>query len=194
MDVTRDNPGLSPARLTGPRTGDSAAGPTRPPVSPAPAGGPAPTPVTTPPPDLSGRTGSGAAPSRAPAVVRAPGPRRARLLLTRLDPWSVMKTYFMISIAAAIMLLVATAVLWWTLDVTGVFTAVNRGVDDVAGTSTSTFDFLSLVSFGRVMGIALLLAAVEVVLVSALATLFAFLYNLSVGFTGGLEVTLTEDN
>jgi len=33
----------------------------------------------------------------------------------------------------------------------------------------------------------------EVVLVSALATLFAYMYNLSVGITGGLQLTLTED-
>lgn len=192
MDVTRDNPGLSPAQRTGTRADDAPAGPVRPPGVPISAGGPSPT--ASFPPEPGGRTGSGAAPSRPQGVVRAPGPRRARLLVTRVDPWSVMKTYFMIAVAAAIMLLVATAVLWWTLDVTGVFAAVNRAVDDVAGTSTSTFDFLSLVSFGRVMGIALLLAAVEVVLVSALATLFAFLYNLSVGFTRGVEVTLTEDN
>jgi uncharacterized membrane protein YqgA involved in biofilm formation len=126
--------------------------------------------------------------------VRAPGPRRARLLVTRFDPWSVMKTSFMLSISVAIVLLVCMAVLWWTLDVTGVFAAVNHGVDEVAGTSSSTFDFLSLASFARTMGISLLLAAVEVVLVTALSTLFAFLYNISVGFTHGVEVTLTEDN
>ncbi|MEO8775026.1 MAG: DUF3566 domain-containing protein [Candidatus Nanopelagicales bacterium] len=140
------------------------------------------------------RTGSGTAAPRRQGVVRSPGPRRARLLLTRLDPWSVMKTFFMISIAVAIVMLVAIAVLWWTLDVTGVFSAVNRSVDDIAGTSTSTLDFLSVVGFGRIMGVSLLLAAVEVVLVSAMATLFAFLYNLTVGFTRGLEVTLTEDS
>jgi hypothetical protein len=128
----------------------------------------------------------------APAT-RPSGPRRARLLVSRLDPWSVMKTAFMLSISVAIVLLMATALLWWTLSVTGVFSAIGRTVNDIAGTSTTSFDFLSLVSFSRVMGVALVLAAVEVVLMSALTTLFAFLYNLSVGLTGGLEVTLSED-
>ena len=67
-------------------------------------------------------------------------------------------------------------------------------IDDVAGSGSTAFDFLSLVGFSRVMGVALVLAAVEIVLVSALSTLFAFLYNLSVGLTGGLEVTLSEDS
>lgn len=191
MDVARDNPGLSPARRGGSRPADGAPGAGRPPGIPTAA--PSTAPATRVPEPVD-RTGSGTAPSRPQGVVRSPGPRRARLLLTRLDPWSVMKTFFMISIAVAIVLLVAVAVLWWTLDVTGVFSAVNRSVDDIAGTSTSTFDFLALVSFGRIMGLSLLLAAVEVVLVSAMATLFAFLYNLTVGFTRGLEVTLTEDN
>jgi hypothetical protein len=127
------------------------------------------------------------------ASSRPVGPRRARLLVTRLDPWSVMKTSFMLSISIGIVLLMATALLWWTLDVTGVFAAIGRTIDDVAGSGTSSFDFMSLVGFSRVMGIALVLTAIEIVLGSALATLFAFLYNLSVGLTGGLEVTLSED-
>jgi hypothetical protein len=128
------------------------------------------------------------------AATRPVGPRRARLLLTRLDPWSVMKTAFMLSVSLAVVVLVAVALLWWTLSVTGVFDAIGRTIDDVAGSTTSSFDFLSLVGFSRVMGVALVLAAIEIVLVSALSTLFAFLYNLSVGLTGGLEVTLSEDS
>lgn len=104
-----------------------------------------------------------------------------------------MKSAFMLSVSIGIVTLVAVALLWWSLEVTGVFAAVGRTIDDLAGTGSTSFDFLSLVGFGRVMGVALVLAAVEIVLVSALSTLFAFLYNLSVGLTGGLEVTLSED-
>jgi hypothetical protein len=166
-----------------------------PPAGTRPAGSVTERPATPDP-----RAGSGmAAPATtgvsAPvAAPRPTGPRRARLLLTRLDPWSVMKTAFMLSISIGIVLLIATALLWWTLDVTGVFAAVGRTIDDVAGSGTTSFDFLSLVGFSRVMGVALVLTAIEVVLGSALATLFAFLYNLSVGLTGGLEVTLSEDS
>ena len=141
---------------------------------------------------LDPRMGSGTTSTPA-APARPSGPRRARLLVTRIDPWSVMKMAFMLAISAGIVILVATGLLWWTLDVTGVFATVGRTIDDVAGSSTTSFDFLSLVSFNRVMGIALVLTAIEIVLWSALATLVAFLYNLSVGLTGGLEVTLSED-
>jgi hypothetical protein len=149
-------------------------------------------------PQFDPRTGSGVAPvtvaAAAPAAAPRPsGPRRARLLVTRLDPWSVMKTAFMLSVSVGIVLLVATALLWWTLSVTGVFSTIGRTVNDIAGSGSTSFDFLSLVGFSRVMGVALVLTAIEIVLWSALATLFAFLYNLSVGLTGGLEVTLSED-
>ena len=165
-----------------PATGQARAGasvPAQPAAQPA-----APVPVPVP----------ASAPSAAsPASRPAAGPRRARLLVTRLDPWSVMKTAFMLSVSIGIVLLMSTALLWWTLDVTGVFAAIGRTIDDVAGSGSSSFDFLSFVGFSRIMGIGLVLTAIEIVLGSALATLFAFLYNLSVGLTGGLEVTLSED-
>lgn len=150
-----------------------------------------PAPVSDPPP---ARLGSGAPAPIADAVVRpATGPRRARLLVTRIDPWSVMKTAFVLALAGAIILSVAVALLWWVLDFSGVFAAINRTVDDLSGGATTTVDVTRLVGFSRVMGATLTVSAVEIVLISVLATLFAFLYNLAVGFTSGIEVTLTED-
>jgi hypothetical protein len=188
--VVRPTP---PASATGPLAPPADKPPVaKPPVAKPPVAEP---PVAAPPvaPALDPRAGSGVAAAAPAAAVRPTGPRRARLLLTRVDPWSVMKSAFMLSVSIAIVTLVAVALLWWSLDVTGVFAAIGRTIDDVAGSGSTAFDFLSLVGFSRVMGVALVLAAVEIVLVSALSTLFAFLYNLSVGLTGGLEVTLSED-
>jgi hypothetical protein len=42
------------------------------------------------------------------------------------------------------------------------------------------------------MGITVVIAALEVALVSILAGLFAVLYNLTVGITGGVEATFTD--
>ena len=128
------------------------------------------------------------------APARPMGPRRARLLVSRLDPWSVMKTAFMLAVSLAIVMLVATAVLWYALDATGVFVAIGKVVNDLAGSGSTNFNFAALVGFSRVMGVALIIAALEIVLTSALSTLFAFLYNLSVGLTGGVEVTLSEES
>ena len=51
---------------------------------------------------------------------------------------------------------------------------------------------MSFLSLGRLVGLSMVVSAVEIVLISVLSTLFAVLYNLSVGFTGGVEVTLTD--
>ena len=133
------------------------------------------------------------------ASVAAPkkprGPRRARLRLTRVDPWSVMKTSFLLSIAFGIVTVVAVAMIWNVLDSAGVFDSVNQTVRDVVDDqSTATFDVRDYVGTDRVVGFTMLVAAVDVVLLTAIATLGAFLYNMSAALLGGVEVTLAEDN
>ena len=118
-------------------------------------------------------------------------PRRARVYVTRLDPWSVTKAAFLLSLAVGIVIVVAVSVVFLTLDATGALDAVSRTVDDVLG--TGGFDLLTSLEFTRVLGLATVIASVEIVLVSALATLFAFLYNVTVGLTGGVEVILSDD-
>ena len=121
-------------------------------------------------------------------------PRKARLYMSRIDPWSIFKAAFMLALALGIVIVVAVAVLWWVLDYAGVFVTVSSSINDVVGSATANFDLVSLLDFSRVMGVAVVVAAVEVVLVSIIATLFAFIYNLSVGLTGGVEVVLTDQN
>jgi hypothetical protein len=121
------------------------------------------------------------------------GPKRARLYVTRIDPWSVTKAAFMLALAIGVVIIVAVAALWWVLDVTGVFITVSRTIDEVVGTATTGFDLLSYLEFSRVLGVAVVVASVEIVLVSFLATLFTIIYNLTVGLTGGLEVVLSDE-
>lgn len=123
----------------------------------------------------------------------ARGPKRARLYVTRIDPWSVTKAAFMLALAIGIVLVVAVGLLWWVLDTTGVFITLSRTIDEVVGSATTGFDLLSYLEFSRVIGVAIIIASVEIVLVSILATLFAVMYNLSVGLTGGVEVVLSDE-
>ncbi len=123
--------------------------------------------------------------------IRAP--RRARLYVTRVDPWSVTKAAFMLALAIGIVIVVAVAVLWWVLDTTGVFITVSRSIDEIVGSATTGFDLLSYLEFSRVIGVAVVVASVEIVLVSLLATLFALMYNLTVGLTGGIELVLSDE-
>ena len=120
------------------------------------------------------------------------GSRQARLYLARVDPWSVAKAAFMLAIAVGIVIVVSVCVLWFALSSLGVFETLSRNVNEVIGNSQSSFDLMSLLDFSRVLGATIVLASVEVILVSILATIFAFMYNLTVGLTGGVEVVLTD--
>ncbi len=120
-------------------------------------------------------------------------PRRARLYVTRIDPWSVMKSAFLLALAIGIVIVVAVGLVWWVLDAAGVFLTISRTLDEIIGSATTGFDIVALFDFSRVMGVAIVIAAVEVVLVSLLAAIFALLYNLSVGLTGGIEVVLSDE-
>lgn len=129
-----------------------------------------------------------------PAVepARRRAPRRARLYIYKLDAWSVMKVAFMLAVALGVVIVCAVAALWWLLDYSGVIATLARNVDEVIGSGTTTFDLEAVLAFDRVMGVTVVVAALEVALVSILAGLFAVLYNLTVGITGGVEATFTD--
>ena len=86
-------------------------------------------------------------------------------------------------------------VLWGVIESSGAFKSINDAVNDLLATpnSASSFDLGRYVTGERVVGFTALIAAADVVIFTALATLFSFLYNLSATVLGGLEVTLAED-
>jgi len=75
-----------------------------------------------------------------------------------------------------------------------VWDSINKTVADVVGGDTAqTFDVKNYVGTSRVLGFTMIVAVVDVVLITAISTLGAFLYNLSAALLGGIEVTLAED-
>ncbi|MEU9452846.1 DUF3566 domain-containing protein [Streptomyces sp. NPDC048277] len=180
-----DRPAAAPAAspLPGERHPEQPAGPYHPPQAyPAAAQaeqGPA-AAVRRP------RTGAGAR--------TAPRTRKARLRVAKADPWSVMKVSFLLSIALGICSIVAAAVLWMVLDAMGVFSTVGGTISEATGSNESNgFDLQSFLSLPHVLMFTAVIAVIDVVLATALATLGAFIYNLSAGFVGGIELTLAED-
>jgi hypothetical protein len=142
-------------------------------------------------------TSGGSATRTPPAAGRPTGirTRKARLRLTHLDPWSVMKTSFLLSVAFGIVTVIAVAVVWSVLGAAGVWGSINQTVQEVIGGDTgSAFDIENYLGTSRVMGFTMIVAVVDVVLITAIATLGAFLYNLAATLLGGLEVTLAEDD
>jgi hypothetical protein len=125
----------------------------------------------------------------------ARGGRQAQLTLARLEPWSVMKFSFVISLVAFIVLFVAVAVLYAVLSGLGVFDALQRTIESITSSqSSSGFNLHNYLSASRVLGYTGLLGAINVVLITALSTVGAVLYNITADLAGGIEVTLKESD
>ena len=190
----------SPKPTAPPPQARTAAPPSAPPAQPTPVVPVAPAPSTA--------DQQAAQPKRSRAKVeKAPKPaksanvaatrpgRRARLRMTRIDPWSVMKTSFLLSIALGVVTVVSVLMVWSVLGAADVWASINQTVQDVVGgQDASNFDIEDYIGTRRVVGFTIIVAAVDVVLLTAIATLGAFLYNMSASLLGGIEVTLAEDN
>ena len=131
----------------------------------------------------------------APAsVADAAAPRVARLTIASIDPFSALKLSFLLSVAAGIALVIAVVVLWMVLNSIGVFDQLNEVLGSLGlDTTTKKFDIYKYVGLGKVLSISIVIAVINAAILTALATLSAFLYNLSAGLVGGVRVTLSDD-
>jgi hypothetical protein len=123
-------------------------------------------------------------------------PRKAHLQVSRLEPWSVMKFSFVMSLVCFVVLLVAVAVIYMILSGLGVFDqivqTINELTQDKNAAKSTTFDAASWFSFTRIFGYTALVGALNVLLITALATVWSVIYNIAADFVGGIEVTLKE--
>ena len=180
MSQSRHNDGMSP-----PVGGES-------PVPPYPAelrhGEPA-TITTQPEPVIA----AAQVPKARPKVSKAPQARRANLVIARLEPWSVMKFSFLMSLVAWVVLFVAVALLYYALSGLGVFAAIQRTLSSVTSSQSSAgVNLAAWTSASRVLGYTMLAGAVDIVLITVLSTIGAMIYNLVTHLGGGIEVTLKE--
>jgi len=127
------------------------------------------------------------------ASVDASG-RQASLRLNHIEPWSVTRIAFAVSVAMMIVGVVAVTIFWVVLSITGVWGQVNDSITSVLSDDSSSFDITDYLGFWRLVGLTLVLSAINVVLMTALATIAAHLYNLAAQLLGGVEVTFGEDN
>ncbi|WP_243718780.1 DUF3566 domain-containing protein [Actinomadura sp. 7K534] len=121
--------------------------------------------------------------------------RKAQLQLARLEPWSVMKFSFVMSVVCFVILLVAVIVLYTILSALGVFDAISDTINSLTreqGETTGAVDAGNWFSFFRIFGYTVLVGALNVLLITALSTVGSVIYNLAADLVGGVEVTLKE--
>jgi len=129
-----------------------------------------------------------------PGQGTSAAPRRVKLSVSRVDPWSAMKLSFLLSVSVGIAGVVMVSVLWTILSSMGVFSDMNRTVEGILNTTNGAkFDLMDYIGLGRVVSLSIVVAVIDVILVTAISTLGAFLYNVCSSLVGGLQITLTDD-
>jgi hypothetical protein len=137
----------------------------------------------------SGQTAAG---WRGPQV-RKSSRRQAMLTLSRVEPWSVMKFSFIASGVAFIVLFVAVAVLYMVLSALGVLDSLQHTVSSITSSqSTAGTNIAHWFSASRVLSYTAMLGLLNIVLITAIATVGSVIYNLIAKAFGGIEVTLRE--
>jgi hypothetical protein len=143
----------------------------------------------------AGRTATGEAsprsgPKKASSKRTA---RQAHLTVARVEPWSVMKFSFVVSLVAFVVLFVAVSLLYGALDGLGVFDSLQRVVTSLTSSQGSAgVNSSKWFSASRVLGYTALLGSLNIVLITAMSTIGAVVYNLTSRLVGGVELTLRE--
>lgn len=136
------------------------------------------------------------APTGPGAVKATLASRKAHLTVSRVEPWSVMKFSFVVALVCFIILFVAVAVIYATLSMLGVFdeltSMINALLEGDGGEDELGLNPAAWFSPGRVLGYTGVIGALNVVLITALSTVGAMLYNLVSDLVGGVDVTLSE--
>jgi Transmembrane domain of unknown function (DUF3566) len=104
-----------------------------------------------------------------------------------------MKFSFAVSVVAFIILFVAVAVLYGILSALGVFDSIQHLVSNVTSSSDQAgVNADKWFSASRILGYTVLLGGLNIVLITAVSTIGAVIYNLTSRLIGGVEVTLKE--
>ena len=118
------------------------------------------------------------------AVQYVDEPRSVELTIAKIDPWSILKTSFLLSIALGIATVVGVIVVWFVLDGMNVFGTVEDFLIELGAER-----FLSLLEFvrlPRVISYATIIGVGNIVILTAISTLIALLYNLIATLVGGI--------
>lgn len=119
--------------------------------------------------------------------------RRARLVVQKVDTWSVAKLIFLLSIALGIVTVVASVILWLFLQASGAFAGVNQLISSL-GTGSTTVDISQMISLGQVALVTTIFAVVNTVVFTLLGMIAAILYNLAAKLVGGVTLALSDES
>jgi len=113
------------------------------------------------------------------------GWRRARLVLRKIDPWSVLKFSLLFYFCLLLIMLLGSAIIFAILKAFGVIENIQKLVTDLASTPYR-------VSGGSIFRWLFLFGLLGAIVASAVTVFLAFLYNLIADVVGGIEISVAE--
>ena len=121
------------------------------------------------------------------------GTKRSRLRVSYINPMSVIKTTFILSLAFGLASIVALIMLWSVAKFSGTIDAATGLLTDIFGIGGAGFNIVSLLSLPRIIFIGSVFTVFQVVTWTLLAGIFSVIYNMFAEYVGGWEITLTDD-
>lgn len=112
--------------------------------------------------------------------------RTSRVVVRRVDPWSVLKLSLLFYLCVCLVLLVAGCILWAGASAAGVVENIEGFVSDI-GFDDFRFVAADILRASTIGGLVLVVSG------TLANTLLAVLFNLMGDVVGGLKVTLAED-
>ncbi|EGD54565.1 hypothetical protein SCNU_13323 [Gordonia neofelifaecis NRRL B-59395] len=118
-------------------------------------------------------------------------PLRAAVQIRRVDPWSVFKVSGVLSVAGFFIWMIAVAILYGIMGGMGIWDQINSSFGTLVSSDGSTSG-QDLISGGQVFMFSALFGIVAAILLTALSTISAYIYNVCADMVGGVEVTLAD--
>ncbi|GAB2512070.1 hypothetical protein GCM10027064_07130 [Microbacterium petrolearium] len=121
---------------------------------------------------------------------RKPKAKQVRLRLVYIDFWSAIKMSFLAAVAVAIVTLVSFLLSYLVVETTGLIAQLDEFFVSFTDGSIS---IAAVIGLPQVMAFAVVIAILNLIIVTVLGAVLAGIYNLAVKITGGLLVGFTSN-
>jgi hypothetical protein len=117
--------------------------------------------------------------------------KRVQLRLVNIEVWSAAKAGFFVTVAAGVATIVGFFAMWLVVGQLGLFSSLNTLLAGAFG--EGGIDVEQQLSLPRVMSFAFGLSIFNVFVGTALASLYAMIFNVIGKITGGIAVSFTNN-
>lgn len=125
------------------------------------------------------------------AKKQAVGIRQIKMTISKIEPLAALKLGFLISVVIGFMIIIAMAIIWFVLDGIHVFGQMEGLLQTL--NSAQLLEMMQYLEFGRWMSFAVIVAILDIVLMTALSAVAALVYNIISALVGGLRITVTDE-